>query len=118
MNMNEMDGLIVRHLADLDAAAKRLTLHIEPAIGIAMNNVCKNWVEKSGWHGQYDWPDDDLRVWPPNWGASDEPVAWFVLDAAEGDTWTGLEGEDYFTLTRVCGLGAGGIGFRWAYDFG
>jgi hypothetical protein len=39
--------------------------------------------------------------------------AWFDLGVGADDTQEGIEGEDYFYLTRLCGAGVGNMLFRF-----
>jgi predicted RNase H-like HicB family nuclease len=119
-----MDALIVRHLSDIDTAAKRLSYSLEAQVGKAIDGIVEAWAEKNGWNGTFEWDQNELSVVPPEWkyrenGADeDSRSAWFYLYAGQGDDFDSTNDLDYFWLTRLCGSGRGELGFWWEYEKG
>jgi hypothetical protein len=123
MSSPELDALIIEHLADLDRAAKRISL-IEHALFSAMNARAEGWAKRKGWTGKFKIPEnggwDDWDIWlaPTEWGnAADESDAdfdfCFAPEVGAGDTEGGKAGEAWNYVTRLCGLEGGQIGFRF-----
>lgn len=124
MSSPELDGLIVEHLADLDRAAARID-GIEAAVFTAMGEKAGVWAKKQGWVSDFDWPEDGWDAWPAwvapqGWRTADTSTAddtfdgSFVLSVGGGDTEVGKAGEDWFYLTRLCRVGVGQLGLRFA----
>jgi hypothetical protein len=121
-NTNDLDALIIRNLADLDAAVHRLVFEIQPQVEKEINDLGEKWAAKNGWQGVFGWYDDALWVAPPNWDSGED--GWrgkFFLDGGDGDTFGEKRWEpeeDMFWLTRLCRKGRGQMGFRWYFDKG
>lgn len=123
----ELDSLIMKYLADVDRTAARVNV-IEDELFAAMAGMAENWVEKVSWAGDCSyhrgqgWDGWDFWIAPSEWRMrgtpehSDEFDAWFALDVGADDTEDGLEGEDWFYVTRLCGIGFGKIGLRFIPD--
>lgn len=123
MSNNALDALIVKNLADLDMAAKRLEHVIEAKIGKSIYKLVHEWAKPRGWIGDFEYRYDDyLWVTAPEWAAKDNPkekqgYAWFTSTAGENDDLDSTSlNRDYFWLTRLCRLGEGEMGFRWHYN--
>jgi len=116
MISNELDEMLVRKLADLDDAARRLDA-ISTKIGDAMDGLASEWAREHGWQKtEGNWnDDDDLSLAPIEWGRVDW-ISWFEFHYGQGDD--GLPGpnQDYFWLTRLCGEGEGMTGFRFVQE--
>jgi hypothetical protein len=52
MALPELDKLIVEHLADIDATAKRLW-EIETQVFAAISAAANAWAKKEGWVGEF-----------------------------------------------------------------
>ena len=123
----DLDSLIIKHLVDIDRTAMRLNV-IEEELFAAMAEMAEDWAEKASWAGDCSyhrgggWDGWDFWIAPSEWRTrgppehSDEFDAWFALDVGAGDTEEGLEGEDWFYVTRLCGIGFGKVGLRFVPD--
>jgi len=112
---NELDRLIIEHIADLDEGAKRLQL-LQTKVAEAIDTLVQDWAEDKGWiAGDGTWNDDgDAGVCPPSWRPDGETwLAWFNLEYAGSDDGDWSEEKDYYWLTRLCGEGRGQVGFRF-----
>ena len=118
----EIDTLIVKHLADIDATAKRLHA-LESEIFSVIDKKATDWARQADWTGEFDYLGK-VGLWlaPNDWktpgiNKTDIPSrAWFSLTWGAGDSGRpGTQGEDYFCLTRLCGVGSGEIGFRFVF---
>lgn len=113
----ELDLLIVKHLADMDGAAKRLD-NLERRVFPALDRLMEELADAAGWDGKFDWwGKEELWLAPSTWARSDEQ--WrghFEFGFGEGDTGEGSGNEDYFYLTRLCRVGRGQLGFRFKSD--
>lgn len=115
MFSNELDKLLILHLADLDEGAKRLEL-LQKRIGDELDKLVRDWAKQKGWHaGNGTWnEDDDLSVAPAHWlTEGGHWNAWFGLWYENGDSGEWSEEHDYFWLTRLCAAGRGQTGFRF-----
>jgi len=121
MAVPELDKLIVEHLADIDAAAKRLSA-LDFEIFHALDSVAKDWATKTGWSGNFDYMKTGLWLAPPEWRVpgteKDEKKfqARIEMEVGAGDTQNCEPEEDYFYLTRLCRAGSGEIGFRFKQE--
>jgi len=117
MITNELDEMLVRHLADMDDGATRLEA-ISTKVGDAMDELTGKWTTDHGWlKGDGDWNEDgDLRVAPPEWKPGEDWLSWFKFDYGDGDDGYPGVGRDYFWLTRLCGDGNGMTGFRFVQE--
>jgi hypothetical protein len=121
MAFPELDKLIVEHLADLDASAKRLH-QLEKEVFGAIATSAEDWAKKEGWVGGYDYLEGVFWVAPPEWRTPDTEEskdifqAWFQMGVGADDTENLKPEEDYFNLTRLCRVGSGEIGFRFKQD--
>ena len=118
----ELDRLIVEHLADIDAAAKRLYA-LQGEIFEALGAAAEDWAGKNGWLGKFDYLNEEFWLAPADWrtpGTEEEDnvfQAWFQMELGAGDTdSSGKPEEDFFYLTRLCRVGSGEIGFRFKQD--
>lgn len=124
MSSVEMDALIIRHLADIDAATKRLYYNIQEQVGKAIDDVTESWTKQNEWEGLFNWDQEHLIVYPRQWTYA-EPgsdknhrLAWFELDAGQGDDLVNDDRLDYFWLTRLCRAGRGELALWWKYEKG
>jgi hypothetical protein len=121
MAVPELDKLIVEHLADIDAAVKRLEA-LEAEVFGALDSAAKNWAEKNGWAGKFDYLESGLWFAPPEWrvpGTEEDEKkfqARFEMEVGAGDTQSFKTEEDRFYLTRLCRAGSGEIGFRFKQE--
>ncbi|MEN3976273.1 hypothetical protein [Emcibacter sp. SYSU 3D8] len=117
MPTNALNTLIVRHLADIDGAAKHLYEVVEEQIGNAIGDVVKDWAKGLDLKGEFDYPDGVLWFGPAEWQVSDakreEWYFYWEFGPGEDDSFEQPgEGKDFFWLTRLCGQGRGTLGFR------
>lgn len=121
MFSNELDKLLILHLADLDEGAKRLRL-LENRIGDDLDKLVRDWANDKGWHfGDGTWNHDkDASVAPLHWRTDEGHWhAWFSLSYQYGDDGEWSEEHDYFWLTRLSEAGRGQMGFRFSQtEFG
>ncbi len=124
MSSAQMDALIVRHLADIDTAAKRIIHNVQVEVGKALDEVAEEWADAQGWTGVFEWDENELALYPPEWGYK-EPgsedtsrSAYFYLYAGQGDDFGETSDLDQFWLTRLTGSGRGQLGFWWEYEKG
>ena len=122
MALPELDKLIVEHLGDIDATAKRLW-EIETQVFAAISAAANAWAKKEGWVGEFNYPNKTLWLAPPEWRKMDTAVPDNLFDASfemgygSGDTGTpGTSGQDHFLLTRLCRVGTGEFGFIFKPD--
>lgn len=102
----ELDRLILEHLGDLDATAKHIEV-VEVRVWAEIAERVEQWAAGKGWIGSYD-VDDDIWVAPIEWQqGDDDPLAWFAIGYGPGDRGNGVEGEAYFGLSRLAGVGEG-----------
>ena len=121
--MAEIDVLILCNLKDLDGAAARLRNEIQKQVGLAVNSIVRDWAEKEGWKGVFDWYGDEDIVWiaDPSWRGEDEEDEddyefWFRLEASEGRDFENDPNGDQFWLTSLCSAGRSTLGFRSCQD--
>lgn len=113
MPRNEIDGLIIRHLADIEAACKRIANQIEPQVNSAIDDVVKEWTDDNAWSSDGDFANNNLWLAPSDWQLNLEEGEWasrFWLYAGESG-W-----EDEYRLSQICGVGQGTVGIWWAYE--
>jgi hypothetical protein len=85
----ELDALILEHLSDIDAAAKRLN-EVEERVFGAMDAAASEWAKEHGWAGVFEYRDNEMWLAPPDWRKPDTPEdedrfsAWFQLELAPG----------------------------------
>jgi hypothetical protein len=118
MGLREMDGLIVRHLADLEEAGKRATV-LEGEVFKVLGNTAEKWAVKEGWHGEFDIDTDGSldAFWlaPLKWKLSEKPeedwLAYFEFNAGADD-----DDANYFNMAHLCGEMNLKFGFQWKSD--
>ncbi|HEY1933475.1 MAG TPA: hypothetical protein VGG99_15795 [Acetobacteraceae bacterium] len=121
MAVSELDKLIVEHLADIDAAVKRLEALQAEVFG-ALDSAATDWARKNGWAGKFDYLESGLWFAPPEWrvsGTEEDEMkfqARFEMEVGAGDSQSYKPEEDYFYLTRLCRAGSGQIGFRFKQE--
>ena len=110
MSTVELDTLILRNLADLDATAQRLN-HIDEGVWRAVDSVVERWAKERGWVGRFDVEGRGLWLTPAKWRKASEdeesPDAAFWYEVAAHDPPT------FFDLADLCGLGGSRYGFRF-----
>jgi hypothetical protein len=115
MGLQEMDGLIVRHLVDLEEAGKRAT-DLDGEVFKVLKITAEKWAVKEGWQGKFDIDTDEFWLAPLKWKLSGKPeedwLAYFEFNAGAG------AGDDdaYFKMTRLCGEMNLKFGFQWKSD--
>lgn len=122
MSVAELDSLIVKNLADLEGAARRLT-QIEDLVFKEMDVAGSDWIRNKGWDGEFDLNSGNCWLAPSDWKGAAEGKqkgpgagkydAYFEFDTGAGDTGIGKPPEDQFYLTRLCQVGSGTYGFRF-----
>lgn len=108
----DLDRLIIRNLADLDAAWQYLDTEIEPAVWDVINQHLKVFREKTGWEGKDEWPD---KAWfaPSDWRKQGEYTGddfRCQFTPGEGIATTGTDGS---YLTQLLGIGHQRLGLWW-----
>ncbi|KQW77837.1 hypothetical protein [Ensifer sp. Root127] len=105
---NELDSLIVRNIADLDATAKQISL-IETRIWTAIADEVEAWAKDQGWVGEFN--EEEIRLAPVSWQQADgENVSGqFYFDKGPEDTNSGAPGEPHWWLSRYLGQAGGDL---------
>ena len=115
MAQPELDRLLISNLADLEAAAQHLKVHVMPAVAHAMNESAIEVVERNGWFGIAEYDTGELWLAPREWhieGGKDSAYsAWFQLDVSDTD-WENVQ----FWLACIAGVGPKQMGMRWSQD--
>lgn len=113
MPTTELDTLILRNLADLDATALRLD-QIDGTVWRAVDAVVERWAREHRWAGLFDVEGRGLWVTPAKWRtASDDEDSpdvrfWFEVATHEPPT--------HFDLADLCGINGSRYGFRMHQD--
>jgi hypothetical protein len=114
------NALIIRHIADLDAAVRQLEEHIVPLLEKTIKDIVQEWAEKNSWVLDWsDWNIKDPFIYPPEWQrmgeAGEKPryMAQFKF-SQKASNFDALGGESYWTA-MLCGFG-GSVGFWWDFD--
>jgi hypothetical protein len=111
----ELDLLIISNLADLDATARQIEA-IEQRVWTQIAERMEQWAERKGWLGSYE-TDSDIWIAPNEWKQSDDDqLGWFAMGFGPGDSGNGLEGETYFHLARLAGVGGGRLCIWLGFD--
>jgi hypothetical protein len=131
MSKERTGALIIRNLRLFEAASKLFDAELETGIFKAVDKLTEEWAVKAKWRGKFDFVEDTIWVAPPHWVpegeptkgvrkkvGKEEPHAHFEMWGGEGDTLGGEASEDYWWLSRLCGVGSGELGFRWELDEG
>jgi hypothetical protein len=123
MAETNVNALIVRHLGDIDAAARQVEYDLQPNVAKSLNEIVKAWAESRKWEHEAKWfHDGETYVAPACWKNTDEDkknnplYCWFELNTSAGDDYRDVQELDYFWLTRLCKSGRGMLGFRWTYN--
>lgn len=113
MPMAELDTLILRNLADLDATALRLD-HLDETVWRAVDAIAERWAREHRWAGLFDVEGRGLWVTPGKWRTAsedeDSPDVRFRLEVATHEPPT------RFDLSDLCGIGGSRYGFRMYQD--
>jgi hypothetical protein len=65
---NTLDALIVKHIADLEAAKRRIDGDVDPRILQRASDLMKNWADTLGWvHKYFSETDGQIAVAPEEW---------------------------------------------------
>jgi hypothetical protein len=131
MSKERTGALIIRNLRLFESASKLFNIEIETGIFKAIDELTEGWAAKTKWRGSFDFVEDTIWIAPPHWVplseptkgvrkkvVKEEPYARFELFGGEGDTLSAEATEDYWWLSRLCGVGSGEMGFRWQPDEG
>jgi len=119
MSTKEIQVLVIRHLKDIDAAAKLLENEIQGTIFSKIDTCAEEWVAArpdKGWYGRYGWKEKRaLAIAPIAWRVSgSEPKEELFYASFELE---GIDSEkDYFWLTTLCKQGGGTMGFSWRFN--
>jgi hypothetical protein len=119
MSKTTAGGLIIRNLRLFEDATKLLYFEVEPKIFGEIDRISERWADHHKWDGAFDWWNSELWLAPRNWmvaGSDAKWFAWFELSMRRGDDEGETEKSDYWYLTRLCGVGANAIGFKWYED--
>lgn len=112
-------ALIIRHIADLDAAVRQLEEHIAPLLERTIKSIVKEWVEKNGWALDWsDWTVKDPFIYPPEWQVmsnGDKPRFLAQFHLSEKTNASDAQGGDSYWTAMLCGYG-GSAGFWWDFD--
>lgn len=123
MGSREIDGLIIRHLVDIEEAGHR-AFDLEAQVFKALGIAAEKWATKTAWEGEFDIDEDNFWLGPLKWkldaeieGQESDWLAFFYFgvgadDDPNGDSAT----NDYLKLTRLCQARNGKFGFRWKSD--
>lgn len=105
---NELDSLIVRNIADLDATAKQINL-IETRIWKAVADEVETWAKAQGWVGKFN--EEEIRLGPISWRqpGGENVFAQFYFDKGPEDTESGAPGEPHWWLSRYLGQAGGDL---------
>lgn len=124
MGLREIDGLIIRHLADIEAAGRR-AYDLDTEVFKVLGKTAEKWAIKAAWQGNYDIDGDGFWLNPPKWKLSAETeedkedwLAYFDFNVGADDD-LGVDStmtHDFFKLTRLCQARNGKFGFRWISD--
>ncbi len=121
MFSNELEKLLIEHLADLDEGVRRLEM-LQSNVAEAIDQGVADWTSQTAWvKGEGTWKDAwDASVGPPHWlDADGKWLAWFELSFGAGDDGSWSDEKDFFWLTRLCREGRGHMGFRFVQrEFG
>lgn len=109
MSTEQLDALIIRNIADLDATARRIGA-IEARIFSEIGEKVENWANEQGW---LSGPDPD-EIWcaPPEWKNDEDYDAWFGFARGGTGARKGGQEDGLYELTRLLGVGPGFYGFR------
>ncbi len=116
MSSEELDGLIVENMADLEQSYRQFEA-LERLVFAQLGQAAEAWADENEWFGNFDYLEGELRLAPLSWraevdGQSTEPLAWFELVEGDGDPGGDSPDGDAFSLTRLCQSRSGTIGFR------
>jgi hypothetical protein len=120
----ELDKLIVDHLADLDAAAIRLT-DLGGEVCDKIDEAAAEWAGEKRWLGNFDFMQKrptprgigpGLWFAPPDWLMPGTPVASLDFQAWFELKWDDTKIGDQFELTSLCGEGVQQAGFRFGFS--
>ena len=114
MAQPELDRLIIRNLADLDAAAQYVNNVIQPAIAEALDQILETFLCKGEWSGLANWSDEGIWLASKDWRKQgdhigDDYQCQFCLEASLGKG----DEKDEFWLTQLLGIGDRTLGLRW-----
>jgi hypothetical protein len=113
MPTTELDTLILRNLADLDATARRLD-QIDEIVWSAVDALTERWAREHRWTGLFDIEGRGLWVTPAKWRKAseneDSPDVRFWFEVAAHEPLT------HFDLSDLCGIGGSRYGFRMYQD--
>lgn len=110
------EALIVRHIADLDAASRLVEEKLDPMLERALERLLKQWAREHKWESGGDWKKTYPFVFPSDWnigprdGEGKYQDAWFEVDAVESQS-DAIGGSSYW-IARLCGIG-GSIIINW-----
>ncbi len=114
----QLDRMLIEHLADLDDGVRRFEF-LQLRIATAIDELIDEWLIGKEWRrDENTWKDDlALSVGRTDWRNEEKDwLAWFDFDYGAGDDGEWSEQKDYFWLTRLCGVGRGQMGFRFAQE--
>ncbi|MCZ4093542.1 hypothetical protein [Sinorhizobium psoraleae] len=105
---NELDSLIVKNIADLDATAKQISL-IETRVWNALAEEVEAWAKDHEWLGEFD--EDQIWLAPSPWQQDDSETCAgsFYFGSGPDDTESEAPGEPYFWLSRYLGQAGGDL---------
>lgn len=115
MSQPELDRLILKNLADLDAAAQHVTNELQSAVARAMDQIVEKFLRDREWAGLADWSEKGIWLASEDWRkqgdhTGDDYQCQFVLDESLGQG----EAKDTFWLTQLLSIGDRALGLRWS----
>jgi len=69
MGSREIDALIIRHLADIEAAGRR-GFELDTEVFKVLGKTAEKWANKVNWQGNFDIEGDGFWLNPPDWKLS------------------------------------------------
>jgi hypothetical protein len=116
MSSPDLDTLLLDNWADLDAAGARAQV-IEDTVMEALGDLIEDWMAEHDWVGLCDPADKGLWLAAPQWstakGKRPAADAHFAFEFGSGDEDDYASGDDWWSLTRLMGVGRGKMGFRF-----
>ncbi|SCX31388.1 hypothetical protein DSM25558_5201 [Agrobacterium sp. DSM 25558] len=113
MFSNELEKMLILHIADLDEGVRRMKL-LQLRLAGVIDEIFEGWAAENGWLSEHSWHEDGAcTLLPPEWQDGDgSSLGFFALEYGAGDDEIGIE-HDHFWITRLCAEGRGSVGLRF-----